>query len=1044
MRNVRETRCRARWNRFELKLPGRPAASLVLPLAVSWLMAGVALGASGLPEYQIQTWQAEQGLPQNTVTSLTQTQDGYLWMGTQNGLARFDGVHFQVFDEDNTPAIKSSRIVQIFESRNQALWVGTEKDGLVCFQGKEAISFKPPSRGTTLNFARALCDDGRGALWMVTCEWQLIRLAAGKFSVPSQNWQLAGATAKMVVEDRAGQIWVGTEKELAIAQGDGFGVVWSQASEPNFAVEYLSPSLAGGCWVAANGRLRRFDGGHWVADLGSYGWTNAPIYGMCEDRQGQLWVATLGGGLYRYAKDGAVLHITTRDGLPTDFVHCVMEDREGNIWAGTEGGGVCRLKAAIFHTIGVSQGLASDQVMSLSGSADGGLWIGHDGNGLDYLKDGRVRHFNVPQLGNGHVWSVIEDRLGTVWAGTWGGLFKSAGGEFTNCTDGSTIGWVVLALYEDTPGGIWLGQQAFGALTRVAGNDRELLRIPGADANIDIRAIAEDANGNLWFGSNGDGLYRRSGQNWLHLGKAEGLGSEAIWALYPDRDGSLWIGTCRGGLSRWSGNKLQTWTTKDGLPNNVICQILEDNHGNLWLGSYGGVFRVGKNELQHYAPGPNQAVRCVVLGREDGLPSLQCQGGFQPSGYKSKDGKLWFPTGKGLAMVDPEDLLPNLVPPPVVIEEMVVDGRTRLLNSGKEFETPAGVSPAKLIVPPGKHRLEFHYAALSFTAPAAVRFKYRLEGLEGNWQEAWAARSVSYPQVPPGDYKFHVIACNNDGIWNDSGASLAITVLPYYWESSWFLSSVALLVLGSVAGLARFIGWRKLQRRLERAEREGFIARERARIANDIHDDLGANLTEIYLLSELAQNTEAPAQEVQADLAKITTKARDLTRLLDGIVWAVDPQNDTLDNFVTYACNFAQDYLRLAKMACRLDLPDNLPHIMMPTDLRHNLFMVFKETLHNVVKHSGATEVRIQFIHRPPRLLLVIRDNGKGFSQPEVWDEPCPPANLAGDRDPNKSGLLNMRKRVAQLGGEFELCSRPQAGTEVKLTIQLPANGAVP
>jgi signal transduction histidine kinase len=231
---------------------------------------------------------------------------------------------------------------------------------------------------------------------------------------------------------------------------------------------------------------------------------------------------------------------------------------------------------------------------------------------------------------------------------------------------------------------------------------------------------------------------------------------------------------------------------------------------------------------------------------------------------------------------------------------------------------------------------------------------------------------------------------------------------------------------------------------LERAEREGFIARERARIANDIHDDLGANLTEIYLLSELAQNTGAPAQEVQADLAKITTKARNLTRLLDGIVWAVDPQNDTLDNFVTYACNFAQDYLRLAKMACRLDIPDNLPHIAMPTDLRHNLFMVFKETLHNVVKHSGATEVRIQFMHQPPRLLLVIRDNGKGFSQPEVRDGSCPPAILAGDRDPNKSGLLNMRKRVAQFGGEFELCSRPQAGTEVKLTIQLPANGAVP
>jgi signal transduction histidine kinase len=393
-----------------------------------------------------------------------------------------------------------------------------------------------------------------------------------------------------------------------------------------------------------------------------------------------------------------------------------------------------------------------------------------------------------------------------------------------------------------------------------------------------------------------------------------------------------------------------------------------------------------------------------------------------------------------LAVVDPEKLVPNPVPPPVVIEELVVDGTThRSIPANDGDETPADAVKAILKVPPGKHRLEFHYAALSFTAPEEVRFKYRLEGLEKNWQEGLNARSVSYPQVPPGDYNFHVIACNNDGVWNESGASLAVMVLPYFWERTWFLTLTTFIVLGAVAGMARYIGWRKLQRRLERAERESAIAKERARIANDIHDDLGANLTEIVLLSELAQNTEAPAQEVQSDLSKITAKARDLTRLLDGIVWAVDPENDTLDNFVTYACNFAQDYLRLAKISCRLDIPDDLPHVALPTDLRHNLFMVFKETLHNVVKHSEASEVRIQFTHQPGTLQLVIRDNGKGFHQPPVLENTSMTASTAEDRDPNKSGLLNMRKRIEQFGGQFELSSQPQAGTEVKMTVNLPA-----
>ena len=1003
-----------------IKLPLFRVLGLVL-----WLLSVRTVQAS--PAYQIDVWQSDDGLPQGTVNSIVQTPDGYLWLGTQNGLVRFDGVTFKVFNENNTPAIINNRIVQLFVDRQGDLWIGAEQGNLFRYRHGQFAAYAMPGRGTTFNYARAFCDDADRGLWVISCEWQLLRLGRGGFTVPSANWKLASLRPAAVASDATG-VFVGSENELAVWRQGNFQTVWNQTNEDKFQVDFLASSHAGGCWVAGNGRLRRFDAGHWVADRGVYGWTNQPIYGLYEDTHDHVWVATMGDGLFRYDPEGSVLHLTTKEGLPTDFVRCVTEDREGNIWVGTEGGGLCRLKPAIFAALGVRQGLSSDQVKSMCEASDGSFWIGMNGSGLDHLSSGRVEHYGPDQgLMNGHVWSVLQDRQGVVWAGTWGGLFKLDHQHFASVSDGDKIGGVVLAMYEDHAGDLWLGQQAFGVLTRISGGSLSALTIPGTSASLDIRTLAEDRPGSLWVGTENAGLYHLQGGQWTHLGKPDGLKNESIWSLYADTEGTLWIGTCGGGLSRWNQGKLTTWTTQDGLINDVICQILEDKQGNLWLGSYGGVFRLKKTAL---AAGPEgrSPIHCVSYQKADGLPSIECQGGFQPAGLKSRDGRLWFPTSKGLAVVNPDAMTTNPVPPEVIIEDLVVDG----VAYNPVFAMNGEVVPA-LPIQPGKQHLEFHFTATSLTAPEKVRFKYRMEGLEPDWTAAGARRTATYSRLPPGDYRFHVLACNNDGVWNETGDSLAVTMLPFFWQTGWFLVVGSLTLLTVLVTTVRLVVTRRLQRKLEGMEREQLVERERARIARDIHDDLGASLTEISILSELAQAPGTPPPEAQADIRKIAAKSKALTQLLDEIVWAVNPRRDTLDNFVSYTCTYAEDYLRMAQIHCRLQLPIRIPEIALRTDVRHGLFLAVKEALNNVVKHAAASEVNIRMDFQAGLLVIWVRDNGRGFS---TNLEAVRALNGVGGPGPGE-GMFNMRQRIQSMNGRFAVLSEPGEGTELRMSVPI-------
>jgi signal transduction histidine kinase len=542
--------------------------------------------------------------------------------------------------------------------------------------------------------------------------------------------------------------------------------------------------------------------------------------------------------------------------------------------------------------------------------------------------------------------------------------------------------------------------------------------------NWGVRCITEDKAGRLWIGTSGTGLLCLEDGEFKSYRRSDGLAHDSVYCVYIDADQTLWIGT-EGGLSRWRGGRFANFTTSQGLPDDVICHIAEDQRGCLWCSSRKGVFRVARSDMDDFERQQLKTIPCVTFDQTDGLPSRECAGGSQPSGCTTRDGRLLIPTLKGVAVVRPDAIVLNPLPPPVTIEEVLVDGQDqgpkwqpqKAVGADLAQAAPAPKSAPFLEIPPGRSRLEIHYTALSFVDPHKVRFKLKLEPLERDWVEVGGLRTVNYSYLPPGEYHFMVLACNNDGVWNRQGATLAFTVRPHFYQSSWFMGAATLFVLGAVGGGARYATRRRLQRKLNQLERQHALEKERMRIARDLHDEIGADLTQMTLQGELAQRESLSLPEVRSQVASLTDKTRQLVRSMEEIVWAVNPRNDPLPNFSSYLCFFAQEFLRSTSIRCRLDVMPGLPPVNFSVQERHNFFLAVKEAFHNIVQHSGATEAWLRIQFEESWLTVTVEDNGQGF-------DPAHNGEAA-------NGLRNMRDRMQKIGGRMELHSAPGVGARI-------------
>lgn len=978
-----------------------------------------------VPSYVTRAWQSDEGLPGNAVTGVLQARDGYLWISTYSGLARFDGVRFTVFDDHNTPALASSRLTSLFEAADGTIWLGHESGEVTrCRNGRfEQVQVLAPwTSGKIVSIA----TDESGEAWLLHQDGLLARVRDGLVLKPEDG---GAPNLVMLARSESGAIWVARGGRVSKLEHGRLTTEQFGLEPTNSFIQGIGAARDGGLWVVVGGRVRKWREGRWAEDRGASPWGAAPILTLLETREGFLVAGTSQQGccLLFPGRDFERVEFNRARGFPSDWITSACEDREGDLWIGTGGGGVVVVRPGKVQTVAPPDQWQGRPLLSVCAGRDGTIWVGTEGAGLYRLRDGSWTNFSM-QAGvtTPYVWSVAQDAQGRLWAGTWGGgLLLRRGEGFEPAPGLERINSPMTALLPARDGGLWVGTGAGlfhdqnGAATWLARNEGRMLR--------DVRAIAEEHSGTVWLGLYGGGLGQLKNGQVRQFRRAEGLASDYISCLHLEPDGALWIGTSGSGLNRFKEGRLALIDQQHGLPSNSIGYIAEDDQGYFWMSSHNGIFRVSKTELARCAEGQLNTVHCLAYGLSDGLPTLLCSSGLQPGVCRTADGRLWFATSKGLAIVDPHNVTTNQLPPPVIIEEFRVDDKAVSLEGEKSDSKESRSRRRKLEIPPGRHRFEFQYTALSFVAPEKVQFKHRMDGLDTEWVPVEGKRSANYNYLPPGNYTFHVTACNNDGVWKEAGVDLGFTVLPYFWQTLWFRLPAGGLVAVAVGGLAWFDTRRRMRRKLEQLERQRALERERGRIAKDIHDDLGASLTRISMLSQTARGETENVQQVGLCLDEIYGTARELTRALSEIVWAINPQHDRLDSLATYLEKFAHDYLRAGGMRCRLDLPEQVPPWPLTAEVRHNLFLAFKEAINNTLRHSGATEVHVSLVVKADALVWQLEDNGCGFDLETVG--PSPGSSRSGN------GLPNMRRRLQEIGGRAEVQSVPGRGTKVVFVV---------
>jgi signal transduction histidine kinase len=482
-----------------------------------------------------------------------------------------------------------------------------------------------------------------------------------------------------------------------------------------------------------------------------------------------------------------------------------------------------------------------------------------------------------------------------------------------------------------------------------------------------------------------------------------------------DSQDTLWVGTADGGLSCLRDGRFVHFTTRDGLADQTVCHILQDSTGRFWFSSPHGVFSTHRTGLEAFMRGESKTISCTTYDQSDGMLSAACTCAFQPAGCLTRDGRLLFPTLKGVAVVRPNEVEFFIPAPEVFIEGVTI---------GEKFHEWFG--PAAVTVPPGRSQLEIRYTALNFSAPEKVRFRHRLEGVDSTWVNSGARRAVDLSYLPHGRYRFEVQACNNEGLWSPQSASIELIILPYFWQTRWFIGIVLLTGGVAIAFTVRRLEKARSRRRLEREKQARLVELERARIARDFHDDIGSELTHVIVLSELLKADHAKPKEVEAHATMIGNTARKTVRGLRTIIWAANPQDDSLDSLVQYISQYSHELCEAAALPCRLDLPAEVPTLPLIAEVRHNLFMVVKEALHNVIKHAHASEVRLSLKLHEGFLELRVEDNGRSFQ--------------AAAAPSQRGGLANMRHRMDAIGATLLIENSPGVGTSVRARWAYPKN----
>jgi len=1037
----------------------------VRPLARVALIAALLFGGAAravdphraLTQARLSVWTNENGLPQTTINAIAQTTDGYIWMGTEEGLVRFDGIRFVVSDRQSAPALHSPFVMSLFESPDGTLWIGTYGGGLARLRNGRIEAFRPDLLGSdrirefhaaangalfaatagggllridgekVTRFTTrdglpsdriwAIEDDGDGGMWIATHGGGVVRWRDGRVQEHiTMREGLPNDVVRALLRDSAGTLWIGTDGGGIAAWRNGAIVrrVTTRDGLPNDFVRTLRRDRHGSLWIGTDAGLARWRGTHVEAMGVAEGLPSAAIRSILEDREGSLWIGTTGGVVRLY--DTRVLPFTRKEGLPVDTIRAIHEDRNGHVFVGTEGGGLCQVLPAPVQCRTKADGLPNDSVYALTESRDGSLWVGTDGGGVARLRDGKfVETIDSRRAGlpNDRVRALVETPAEDLWVSMSAGLALVRGGRAIHVKE-----------FDDR-------------------QLRPLLLLP---------------DGNLLVGTDGAGLWRVSGDASrvdLVAKSGHGLESDRVFCLTMDAEGrGVWIGTSGGGLARLdlASGAVRSLTRRSGLYDDVVFHVV-DAGADLWLTSNRGVYRVNRDRVLAAMRGTKSDLRGTVYGTVDGMPSAECNGAF-PGAMRSHDGRIWIATARGVAVIDPAVSIRNEVPPPVHVEEVLIDG--------------VRAADGALRVPPGTQRLELRYAALSFRAPERVTFRYMLDGYDRGWVDAGANRVATYTKLAPGRYTFLVMAANEDGVRSKDEARLELTVVPRWFET-WWARLLALALLGAAL-------WGSIQLRLatlhaRHAQLEAIVAErtsslraetERAEAASRAKSDFLANMshelrTPLNAVLGFVQLMERRAGRDVADrehlaiinrsgehLLGLINEVLSLSKIEAGLAKRTDaPFN--LGRLLRGLGELFQARARSKGLNVRVEV-DPSADVTVSGD-EGKLRQIVLNLLGNAVKFTDEGGVLLRASWSDGRGVVEVEDSGPGIDEselPELFEAFA--QTESGRRSNEGTGLgLAISRGLARIhGGDVTIRSRRGEGTTVRVEIALPLASDAP
>ena len=1022
----------------------------LIPIALTatvlgWSPAALALDpALDLSQYSHASWKVRDGALKDAISAIAQARDGYLWLGTQFGVLRFDGVRYQVWQPPAGQQLPSNYIRSLLGARDGSLWIGTEL-GLARWKNA-TLTVYPELAEQAVG---VLLEDREGTVWAGTRQPPPALLCAFRDDAVTCTGERSefGDRASSLYEDRQGRLWVGAQTGLWR---------WKPGPPSLYSLPDIDSSQAivesgerDTLLVVVRDALKQLSGEH---ISGSPAAIHEPFLPsrVLRDRHGGLWIGTLDRGLLR-AHDGRIDSFSVTDGLSGNYIRNLFEDREGNIWVATDNG-LDRFRDIAVATITVKHGLSQTTPWSVLAATDGSVWVGTL-DGLNRLQDGRltiyrtggdvarpgseraierirrmpeasvsrgdVREVRATGLPHNLIHSLFEDDRRRIWVSTHAGVAYFENERFIPVPG---ISGGVRAITGDATGNIWISED--DALLHVV-DDRIVKRISWASLGLDSPAVvmlADPVGGGVWLGFRPGGIkYFKAGHIGASYGAPEGVGRGMTGGLHRDADGTIWVAT-EGGLSRIKDGRVHTLTAKNGLPCDGVNWVIEDDDRALWLYTACGLARVERPELETWAaadekdPATLQRVHAAVLHVADGVRIHAAPGGYTPQVTRSPDGRIWFLPWDGVSVIDPRRLPFNALPPPVRVEQITADGR--IYDGGSRGRR----------LPPHVRDLSIDYTALSFVVPEKVRFRYRLEGQDPDWREVVNERSVKYSNLGPGDYRFRVVAANNNGVWNEAGDALEFSIAPAYYQTNTF-RALCVTVFTGLLWTAWQLRLRQVERRLELTM--GARVAERTRIARELHDTLLQSFhglllrfqTASYLLPDRAAEAKEKLDRAIARAAEAITEGRDAVQALrtstvetHNLPLAISALGQQLATDSTSG-QTAAFHVTVEGEACDL-------HPI----VRDEIYKIAAEALRNAFRHACARRVEVDIRYGYDEFRLRVRDDGKGID----------PAVLAGQGIDGHYGLRGMPERAALIGGKLAVWSEVGVGTEVEL--RLPAS----